>query len=161
MSEQSHATCSTQTIEETDGSQQTNTSDSTPTLQLRLEQPRDDRRVVFHDGVIDNEHMNRMKSKCKSENLIFFLILITFTTHGYLGCCIYRKPLAFGESSSSEDDECEHCFGHPEKRKKKKKPTDSDKPSTSNDGQSQPKEDQSVEEPASSVDFEAEVSPSL
>lgn len=43
------------------------------------------------------------------------------------GCCIYQKPLAFGESSSEEDDdECEHCFGHVEKKKKnqKKKPND-------------------------------------
>ncbi|KAH8344532.1 hypothetical protein KR084_009805, partial [Drosophila pseudotakahashii] len=53
------------------------------------------RRVGFHAGVIDNEHMNRRKSKC---------------------CCIYRRPHPFGESSSSTDDECEHCFGHPEVR---------------------------------------------
>ncbi|XP_033169770.1 E3 ubiquitin-protein ligase PPP1R11 [Drosophila mauritiana] len=64
---------------------------------LRLTQQRQltERRVRFHAGVIDNEHMNRRKSKC---------------------CCIYRKPHAFGESSSSTDDECEHCFGHPEVR---------------------------------------------
>jgi len=55
----------TQTREETDGAQSTEATESTPTLQLRLEQPRDDRRVLFHEGVIDNEHMNRMKSKCK------------------------------------------------------------------------------------------------
>lgn len=45
------------------------------------------------------------------------------------GCCIYQKPLAFGESSSEEDDdECEHCYGHVEKKKKnqKKKPDDDD-----------------------------------
>lgn len=24
----------------------------------------------------------------------------------------------FGESSSSDDEECEHCFGHPEKRRR-------------------------------------------
>ncbi|XP_017030114.1 E3 ubiquitin-protein ligase PPP1R11 [Drosophila kikkawai] len=53
------------------------------------------RRVCFHEGVVDNEHLNRRKSKC---------------------CCIYRKPHAFDESSSSADDECEHCFGHPEVR---------------------------------------------
>ncbi|KAH8392948.1 uncharacterized protein ZK945.8 [Drosophila serrata] len=51
------------------------------------------RRVCFHEGVVDNEHLNRRKSKC---------------------CCIYRKPHAFDESSSSADDECEHCYGHPE-----------------------------------------------
>ncbi|XP_017004380.2 uncharacterized protein I-3 [Drosophila takahashii] len=53
------------------------------------------RRVGFHAGVIDNEHMNRRKSKC---------------------CCIYRRPHPFGESSSSTDDECDNCFGHPEVR---------------------------------------------
>lgn len=45
----------------------------------------------------------------------------------WTGCCIYQKPLAFGESSSEEDDdECEHCFGHVEKKKKnqKKEPGD-------------------------------------
>jgi len=49
-----------------------------------------------------------------------------------LGCCIYTKPQKFGEvSSESEEDECESCFGHVEKKKKghKKQP----KPDTSND----------------------------
>ncbi|XP_026837742.1 E3 ubiquitin-protein ligase PPP1R11 [Drosophila erecta] len=66
-------------------------------LRLRLVQQRqpNERHIGFHAGVIDNEHMNRRKSKC---------------------CCIYRKPHPFGESSSSTDDECEHCFGHPEVR---------------------------------------------
>ncbi|XP_017056053.1 type 1 phosphatases regulator YPI1 [Drosophila ficusphila] len=65
-------------------------------LHLRLaKQETNERRVGFHDGVVDNEHSNRRKSKC---------------------CCIYRKPHPFGESSSSTDDECEHCFGHPEVR---------------------------------------------
>ncbi|KAL7745072.1 hypothetical protein ACLKA6_008137 [Drosophila palustris] len=54
-----------------------------------------DRHVSFHENVVDNEGMNRRKSKC---------------------CCIYRKPHVFGESSSSSDDECEHCCGHPEVR---------------------------------------------
>ncbi|XP_022229353.2 E3 ubiquitin-protein ligase PPP1R11 [Drosophila obscura] len=84
------------TTEETDGNQ----SQTAPTLHLRLEQPRDERRVIFHEGVIDNEHLNRKKSKC---------------------CCIYKKPLAFGESSSEDDEDCEHCFGHPEKRKRNAK----------------------------------------
>ncbi|KAH8385751.1 hypothetical protein KR009_003073, partial [Drosophila setifemur] len=87
----------TEIIDETDASTSLEGSQSTPTLQLRLEQPRDQRRVVFHAGVIDNEHLNRKKSKC---------------------CCIYKKTLAFGESSSEDDEECEHCFGHPERRKK-------------------------------------------
>jgi len=66
-------------------------------LRLRLAQTQPEKpkkkRVGFHAGVIDNENMNRRKSKC---------------------CCIYRKPHPFGESSSSTDDECENCFGHPE-----------------------------------------------
>lgn len=35
-----------------------------------------------------------------------------------LGCCIYNKPKAFGESSSESDDECDNCQGHVERRKK-------------------------------------------
>lgn len=35
-----------------------------------------------------------------------------------LGCCIYKKQLEFGESSSESEDECDHCFGHVEKKKK-------------------------------------------
>lgn len=36
----------------------------------------------------------------------------------FLGCCVYRKPHQFGESSSeSEDDECDHCSGHVELKK--------------------------------------------
>ncbi|KAH8314588.1 hypothetical protein KR074_008519 [Drosophila pseudoananassae] len=86
---------------------------SAPTvLRLRLTHPADhspgrastststpppERHVGFHEGVIDNEHMNKRKSKC---------------------CCIYRKPHPFGESSSSTEDECEHCFGHPEVRQR-------------------------------------------
>ncbi|KAH8287458.1 hypothetical protein KR054_007869 [Drosophila jambulina] len=72
------------------------TEDTGCVLRLRLasQMPQTSRRHVnFHEGVIDNEHLNRRKSKC---------------------CCIYRKPHAFDESSSSADDECEHCFGHPE-----------------------------------------------
>lgn len=92
----------------------------------------------------------------------------------YIGCCIYRKPLAFGESSSDEDDECEHCFGHPEKRKKNRKPpTDEscpvtgrpDQPSTSAEAQTDPKPETSKpiseEISASVADFETTVKPSL
>lgn len=36
------------------------------------------------------------------------------------GCCIYEKPKKFDESSSEDesDDECEHCQGHVDKKKK-------------------------------------------
>lgn len=38
------------------------------------------------------------------------------------GCCIYKKQLAFGESSSEEsEDECDHCYGHVEVKKKNSK----------------------------------------
>ncbi|XP_022209205.2 uncharacterized protein LOC111065377 [Drosophila obscura] len=68
-----------------------------PTLRFVLRHPAAaaSRRVNFHVDVVDNEFMNRRKSKC---------------------CCIYRKQHPFGESSSETDDECEHCFGHPEVR---------------------------------------------
>lgn len=40
----------------------------------------------------------------------------------FAGCCIYKKPLEFGESSSEDDeDECDHCFGHVEKKKKNRR----------------------------------------
>ncbi|KAI8119279.1 hypothetical protein FF38_04944 [Lucilia cuprina] len=76
---------------------------SQPVLRLRLKKPKSDKKVVWHEGTVDNEHMNKKKSKC---------------------CCIYKKPVAFGESSSEDDEECEHCFGHPEKRRRNRKPGD-------------------------------------
>lgn len=49
------------------------------------------------------------------DDLPFLLILSLLT-----GCCIYKKQLDFGESSSEEsEDECDHCFGHVEIKKKK------------------------------------------
>lgn len=43
-------------------------------------------------------------------------------SYSFKGCCIYKKPLEFGESSSDDDeDECDHCFGHVEKKKKNRK----------------------------------------
>ena len=36
-----------------------------------------------------------------------------------LGCCVYEKPLAFGESSSEDEDDCRGCRGHNHKNKKK------------------------------------------
>lgn len=70
-------------------------------LKLRKPASRNRRHVAWHEGTVDNEHMNRRKSKC---------------------CCVYVKPHTFGESSSeSEDDECEHCRGHVERRQRSKK----------------------------------------
>ncbi|XP_055638615.1 E3 ubiquitin-protein ligase PPP1R11 [Toxorhynchites rutilus septentrionalis] len=76
-----------------------------PVLRLRLQKPHSSKKVQWSNGTVDNEHMNRKKSKC---------------------CCIYVKPREFGESSSESEDECEHCFGHVELKKKiKPKATDS------------------------------------
>lgn len=75
-------------------------------VRLRLKKPKTEKKVIWREDTVDNEHMNKKKSKC---------------------CCIYEKPRPFGESSSdTDDDECEHCRGHVEKRKKgqKVKPPD-------------------------------------
>ena len=42
-----------------------------------------DKKVKFTENTIDNEHLNRKKSKC---------------------CCIYEKPKIFGDPSSSSSD---------------------------------------------------------
>ena len=89
-------TSSTVTIVETD------TQDSTePTIHLKLKKPKNRKKVKWSNETVDNEGMNKKKSKC---------------------CCIYVKPKKFDESSSSsedsEDEECDHCKGHIEKKKK-------------------------------------------
>ncbi|XP_075212395.1 E3 ubiquitin-protein ligase PPP1R11 isoform X2 [Lycorma delicatula] len=62
------------------------------TIRVKLKKPKTDKQVQWGEGTVDNEHMNKKKSKC---------------------CCIYKKPREFGESSSSDsDDECAHCTGH-------------------------------------------------
>ncbi|KAL1491653.1 hypothetical protein ABEB36_012217 [Hypothenemus hampei] len=70
-----------------------------PRVTVKLKKPRPDRKVQWSTETVDNENLGKKKSKC---------------------CCIYNKPRKFGESSSSDssDDECEHCQGHVEKRKK-------------------------------------------
>lgn len=73
-------------------------SQEVPTVRLRLRKPRSNKNVQWTQGTVDNEHMNKKKSKC---------------------CCIYEKPKNFGESSSEDsDDECEHCHGHKDAHKK-------------------------------------------
>ncbi|XP_022089072.1 protein phosphatase 1 regulatory subunit 11-like [Acanthaster planci] len=63
-----------------------------PSVTLKLRKPKSHKKVNWKNGVIDNEHMGKKKSKC---------------------CCIYEKPRMFGESSSSDesgnDDECKMC----------------------------------------------------
>ncbi|XP_034949749.1 E3 ubiquitin-protein ligase PPP1R11-like isoform X2 [Chelonus insularis] len=69
-----------------------------PTITLCLRKPRSSKKVQWTSGTVDNENLNKKKSKC---------------------CCIYEKPRQFGESSSDDsDDECEHCHGHKEAHKK-------------------------------------------
>lgn len=67
-----------------------------PTLHLRLNKPQTKKKVQWTTNTVDNEHMNKKKSKC---------------------CCIYKKPRTFGESSSESEDECENCYGHVEMKK--------------------------------------------
>ncbi|KAJ0181551.1 hypothetical protein K1T71_002273 [Dendrolimus kikuchii] len=68
-------------------------------ITLRPTRAQQRKKVVWAEDTVDNENMNKKKSKC---------------------CCIYEKPHKFGESDSEDsDDECEHCFGHVEKRRGK------------------------------------------
>lgn len=68
---------------------------TSPTLKLKLHKPKNDKQVKWKSGTVDNEHMNKKKSKC---------------------CCIYEKPRMFGESSDEDDDDCTgHCRGHKRK----------------------------------------------
>ncbi|XP_030767873.1 E3 ubiquitin-protein ligase PPP1R11-like [Sitophilus oryzae] len=71
---------------------------SVPRVTVKLKKPKVNRKVQWSTETVDNENLGKKKSKC---------------------CCIYKKPLKFGESSSSDssDDECEHCQGHVEKKK--------------------------------------------
>ena len=64
-----------------------------PSVRMKLKKPKGKKKVAFSADTVDNENLNKKKSKC---------------------CCIYEKPREFGESSSESDDECEHCKGHPE-----------------------------------------------
>ena len=44
-----------------------------PTLHLKLRRPKNDKKVKWTTETVDNEHMNKKKSKCKS-NVVFFEI---------------------------------------------------------------------------------------
>lgn len=70
--------------------------EKTVKLKLQKKASTESRKVTWTEETVDNEHLNRKKSKC---------------------CCIYVKPKKFvpGEEESSDDssgDECEHCPGH-------------------------------------------------
>ncbi|KAF8766581.1 E3 ubiquitin-protein ligase PPP1R11-like [Argiope bruennichi] len=77
-----------------------------PSVRMKLKKPKPKKKVAWSSDTVDNENMNKKKSKC---------------------CCIYEKPRMFGESSSeSDDDECEHCKGHIEKKHHSKPKPSSD-----------------------------------
>lgn len=98
MAEQTRAPTPSVTVVESEDEQ---VAQDVRTVRLTLRKPKTRKAVQWTTGTVDNEHLNRKKSKC---------------------CCQYTKPRAFDESSSSSsDEECEHCFGHVEKKKKKKK----------------------------------------
>jgi len=62
---------------------------------IRL-QKKKKKKVNWRQDTVDNEGLGRKSSKC---------------------CCVYKKPHEFGESSSdSEQDDCDHCRGHVERR---------------------------------------------
>lgn len=73
------------------------TPTSAATLRLRLCKntgTKTNRRVSWTQDTVDNEFMNKKKSKC---------------------CCQYRKPKMWDESSDEDDNadhDCEHCKGH-------------------------------------------------
>ncbi|XP_037024688.1 E3 ubiquitin-protein ligase PPP1R11 [Bradysia coprophila] len=105
-SSSSATTTQTEILPATTPTDQTNNSNEPATLRLRLQTGNTEKKVSFNAGTVDNEHMNKKKSKC---------------------CCIYRKPMEFGESSSEDEDECDNCFGHVENKKKKKSKDPHDK----------------------------------
>ncbi|XP_077986634.1 E3 ubiquitin-protein ligase PPP1R11-like [Glandiceps talaboti] len=87
------ATVTRTTLSET----RTESPSRSPNVTLKLKKPKSDKKVKWDEDTVDNEHMNKKKSKC---------------------CCIYEKPKAFGESSSEDsedDDDCGHCRGHKKK----------------------------------------------
>lgn len=82
---------------------------------LTLRKPKSSKKVEWTQDTVDNEHMGRKKSKCTSHYYHSLHVYNKIVSCFFTGCCVYRKPHQFGESSSeSEDDECDHCQGHVE-----------------------------------------------
>lgn len=70
---------------------------SSNTVKLSLQKRKNSKKVVFTDDTVDNENLNRKKSKC---------------------CCIYEKPRTFDQSDSETDDgDCDNCYGHKSHKK--------------------------------------------
>ncbi len=65
---------------------------------LKLRKPKNDKKVQWEEGVVDNEFMGKKSSKC---------------------CCIYNKPHKFDESDTESDsDGGDCCHEHRIARKK-------------------------------------------
>ncbi|KAI0979992.1 hypothetical protein GJ496_007768 [Pomphorhynchus laevis] len=80
----------------------TTTNESRLILRLQDTRPNEENRVRFTNDTVDNEHLNKKKSKC---------------------CCIFTKSSKLkGENSNEEDQdnknddgnsgECDHCSNH-------------------------------------------------
>ncbi|KAK2159071.1 hypothetical protein LSH36_159g06030 [Paralvinella palmiformis] len=73
-----------------------------PRIVLKLHKPKSEKQVKWKQDTVDNENMNKKKSKC---------------------CCIYEKPKLFGESSSESDEDCtDNCHGHKHKCYRRRPP---------------------------------------
>lgn len=70
-------------------------------LVIKLQAKKKSGGVRWQEDVVDNEHMNKKKSKGKKNIADFSLLFANFPV-----CCIYHKPKAWNESSSSSCDEC-------------------------------------------------------
>ena len=70
-------------------------STSTSTVKLDLQKRKNSKKVVFSDDTVDNENLNRKKSKC---------------------CCIWQKPKTMEQSDTESEDECDNCYGHKPKK---------------------------------------------
>lgn len=97
MSDPPQTSSRTMVKDEQPTSTQTQTPPEQPVIRLRLRKPKTAKKVAWSANTVDNENMNKKKSKC---------------------CCVFEKTRQFGESSSDSDDECEHCRGHVELKKK-------------------------------------------
>lgn len=45
-------------------------SPTPPTLRLKCRKPKSDKKVKWNEGTVDNENMNKKKSKCKLSNVL-------------------------------------------------------------------------------------------
>ena len=90
---QSHTRTLTVTINEENNDAGEGQAAESATIRLKKKK---NKKVAWREDTVDNEGLGRKTSKC---------------------CCVYQKPHKYDESSSdSEDDDCDHCRGHVEKR---------------------------------------------